>query len=141
MMEVKIVLGASHMDVNQIHKYLCEESYWARGIAFEKVKTSIEHSCCVGAFVGEKQVGFARLVTDYATFAWLSDVYVLEEFRGRGISKSMLKELLDQEWIKSLRRVMLATKDAHKLYEVFDFKPMDKPEMFMQVLSSEFVLK
>ncbi|WP_217189897.1 GNAT family N-acetyltransferase [Echinicola vietnamensis] len=138
--QVTIRCGAESMDVHAVHQYLSEVSYWARDIDFKKVQDSIEHSFCAGAFIGNEQVGFVRAVTDYTTFAWVSDVYILEEFSGKGIGQQMLREFLGQEWFGDLRRVMLATKDAHSLYEKFDFMPLDKPEMFMQVLSDKFTL-
>ncbi|QDH80015.1 GNAT family N-acetyltransferase [Echinicola soli] len=137
---ISIQFGAEKMDVTAIHHYLSEESYWARGISLEKVKMSIENAFCAGAFYQEKQVGFVRAVTDYATFAWISDVYILEEFAGAGIGKKMLSEFFAQEWFGELRRIMLATKDAHSLYEQFNFTELDKPEMIMQVLNDKFVL-
>ncbi|AWW32376.1 GNAT family N-acetyltransferase [Echinicola strongylocentroti] len=137
---VSIQFGVEKMDVTAIHHYLSEISYWARGISSDKVKLSIENSFCAGAFYGNKQVGFVRAVTDYSTFAWISDVYVLEEFAGEGIGKKMLGEFFAQEWFGEVRRIMLATKDAHSLYEQFDFTALDRPEMLMQVLSDKFTL-
>ncbi|GGF29613.1 GNAT family N-acetyltransferase [Echinicola rosea] len=137
---VTVRFGAENMDVKAIHRYLSEESYWAKGIGLEKVKSSLENSFCAGAFIADKQIGFVRAVTDYSTFAWVSDVYVLEAYSGKGIGQQMLKEFFAQEWFGELRRIMLATKDAHSLYGKFDFTSLDKPDMFMQVLSDKFTL-
>jgi GNAT superfamily N-acetyltransferase len=113
---VSIKAGKENMDVRSIRKFLTEESYWAKGIAFELVDKSLAHSFCVGAFLDGKQVGFGRVITDYYTFGWFADFYVLPEHRGAGISKKMLSFIFDQPWSKRLRRKMLNTSDGHGLY-------------------------
>lgn len=139
-MKIEIRLGAENMDLDAVHRYLSEESYWARGISKEKVAMSIENSFCVGAFLEGSLVGFARLVTDYVTFAWLSDVFVLKEAAGKGVGKQLLQAIEAQDWVNGLRRFMLATKDAHSLYAQFGFEELDRPEMFMQRLGSSYNL-
>ena len=114
--------GSEQMDVPVIHHFLSTASYWARGIRFEMVEHSIKHSFCIGAFIGDRQVAFGRVITDYATFGWLADFFVLPPHRGKGIAKAMLSVLLEQPWTKHMRRLMLNTKDAHELYRQYGFE-------------------
>lgn len=122
----------SRFDVALIHKFLSQESYWAPNIPREIVERSIEGSLCFGVFQGDQQVGFARVVTDQATFAYLSDVFILPEHRGQGLSKKLVETIMNWPTLQGLRRWMLATRDAHTLYEQFGFKALDTPENFMQ---------
>jgi GNAT superfamily N-acetyltransferase len=133
MSDVIVRSGKENMDVRSVHQFLTNDSYWAKGIPFDLVDESLSHSFCVGAFVHGAQVGFARLVTDYSTFGWLSDVYVLPEFRKRGISKLMLSHIMEQTWSKRLRRTMLNTSDGHGLYRQFGFKELAFPARIMEV--------
>lgn len=125
----------SKLDINIIHDYLSEESYWAKNIPVETVQRSIEGSHCFGLYVTEnsisKQVGFARVISDCATFAYLADVFVLESYRGKGLSKWLMKTIMDCPYLQGLRRWLLATKDAHGLYLQFGFTALDKPERIM----------
>ena len=132
MESVSIKAGKENMDVGAIHKFLTEESYWAKGIAFELVDRSLAHSFCVGAFLNGKQVGFGRVITDYYTFGWFADFYVLPEHRGAGISKKMLSFILNEPWSKRLRRKMLNTSDGHGLYRQFGFKELAHPTYIME---------
>ena len=116
-----------------IYNYLSKESYWAKGIPLQIVTEAIDCSVCFGAFKGNKQIAFARLITDNATFGYLADVFVLEEYRGKGISKNLMKVIMDYPPCKKFRRFMLATKDAHALYEKFGFKKMISPERIMEI--------
>jgi GNAT superfamily N-acetyltransferase len=120
------------MDVDAIHAYLSGESYWARGIPRETVARSIRNSLCFGVFDGDAQVAFARVVTDRATYAYLCDVYVLPAYRGRGISKWMMEAVIAHPELQGLRRWGLATQDAHGLYAQFGFRPLERPERFME---------
>lgn len=123
----------SKFQIEKIHSFLTN-SYWAKGINIETVKISIENSLCFGVFdESENQVGFARLVTDYATFAYLADVYILEEYRGLGLSKRLMTAIAGHEIFPKLRRLMLATRDAHGLYKSFGFEEITNPEIFMQI--------
>lgn len=122
----------SKMDVEAIHSYLTR-SYWAENIPHNIVKKAIEHSLCFGVFHNEAQVGFARLITDSATFAYLADVYILEEHRGKGLSKKLMENIIDHPLLQGLRRMVLATYDAHTLYEKFGFKPLNNPQTFMEL--------
>lgn len=119
------------IDVDAVHAYL-SRSYWAAGIAREVVAKSILHSLCFGLFHGREQVGFARVVSDRATYAYLSDVYVLEEHRGRGLSKRLLAAVLAHPELLGLRRFQLLTRDAHGLYAQFGFVPAARPERQME---------
>ncbi|WP_259067896.1 GNAT family N-acetyltransferase [Mucilaginibacter sp. X4EP1] len=133
MAEIVIKTGKEHMDVKEIHRFLSEESYWAKGIPYALVNHSLTHSFCIGAFADDKQIGFARVITDYHTFGWLADVYVLPEYRGKGISKTIMAHLMAQPWAKRLRRLMLNTKDAHGLYRQFQFTDLANPAYVMEV--------
>lgn len=121
----------SKIDIDTVHHYLCQ-SYWAEGIPAEVVKRSIENSLCFGVYKQEKQIGFARVVTDFATFAYLADVFILEEERGKGLSKWLMEIILGFPQLQGLRRFILATRDAHGLYEQFGFKPFARPGRWME---------
>jgi len=129
----KIKLGIENMDINAIQKFLNEESYWAKGIPREIVSISLQNSFCAGTFLDRQQIAFARLITDYATFAYLADVYVLPEFRGKGLSKLLVSEILTQPFVLKLRRILLATADAHSLYQKFGFAPPADPGTLMEI--------
>jgi GNAT superfamily N-acetyltransferase len=121
------------LDVETIHRYLSTESYWATGRSIDTVRHSIEHSLAFGLYEGDRQAGFARVITDYATFAWLADVFVLEEFRGRGLGKWFMGVIVSHPELKGLRRWVLATKDAHELYRRFGFTGLLRPERWMEM--------
>ena len=110
------------LNIEYIHYFLSKESYWAKNIPIELVKTSIEGSLCFGVYHQGKQIGFARVITDYATFGYLADVFIDKNYRGKGLSKELMKFIMEQEVIKKLRRFMLATLDAHSLYAQFGFE-------------------
>jgi GNAT superfamily N-acetyltransferase len=121
------------MKPGDIHKWLSEESYWCTHIPFQTFKTSFDNSYCVGALSGDKQIGFGRLVTDYAVLGYLADVYVAEEHRGKGLSKQMMKLIFDQDWVKGMRGIKLGTRDAHGLYRQFGFTECKHPENIMEI--------
>ena len=125
------------MDLDAVHAYLAQ-SYWAREIPKEVVAKSIRGSLCFGLFTNDRQVGFARVVTDLATFAYLCDVYVLEEHRGRGLAKWLMEAVVEHPELQGLRRFLLATRDAHGLYERFAFTPLARPEIFMEINRPNF---
>lgn len=129
--EYTISTERARLDSAFVHDFL-SRSYWAQNIPSETVRRSIENSLCFGLFEAEKQIGFARVVTDYATFAYLCDVFVIENKRGRGLSKWLMETILAHPELQNLRRWMLATKDAHGLYCQFGFTALDAPEVFMQ---------
>lgn len=122
------------LDIKAIHQYLSNESYWAKNIPIALVEKSIEGSLCFGVYHQGRLVGFARMVTDCATFGYLADVFILEAYRGRGLSKWLMKEIVQYPLLQPLRRWMLATQDAHELYRQFGFTALDKPERIMQRL-------
>jgi GNAT superfamily N-acetyltransferase len=129
--EYVISTDKNRFDLGVVHGFL-STSYWAAGIPLEIVKKSIEHSLSFGVYKGEQQVGFARVVTDYATFAYIGDVFILEEFRGRGLSKWMMEIIADHPELQGLRRWLLLTRDAHRLYEKTGFVRPRTPERYME---------
>lgn len=123
----------TRLDLTLIHDYLSNRSYWAKGRTIEVVERSIANSLCFGVFnEDDKQVGFARTVTDYAVFAWVMDVFILEDYRGQGLSKLLMKEIMSHPDLQGLRRWGLMTADAHSLYQQFGFTAPSKPEMVME---------
>lgn len=129
--EYSISTDKSLLQIDVVHGFLTS-SYWAAGIPRETVERSIEGSLCYGAYRGERQVGFARVITDRATFAYIGDVFVIEEERGRGLSKVLMQAITSTPELQGLRRWMLVTRDAHELYSKFDFKPLAHPECIME---------
>lgn len=123
----------SRINLSYVHRYLSERSYWARGIPLETVTTSIENSFCAGIYKDEQQVGFGRLITDYATFGYLADVFIDEAHRGQGLGKKLVGFILDTEMVYSLRRIILGTKDAHDLYTRYGFSPLKNPQSFLEI--------
>jgi GNAT superfamily N-acetyltransferase len=128
-----ITTSKGRLDVDAIHGYLTT-SYWSPGVSKETIVRAIANSLCFGLFHGAHQVGFARVITDKATFAYLSDVYVLEPHRGKGLSKWMLEVIRDHPELQGLRRFMLATSDAHGLYSQFGFAPLVNPSRMMEIV-------
>jgi GNAT superfamily N-acetyltransferase len=137
-----ISIDKTKLDVELIWNYLNKESYWAKNIPIELVKKSIECSFCFGLYFGDpagetadhknyEQVGFARVITDHATFGYLADVFIVDKWRGQGLSKWMMKEVMAHPELQGFRRWLLATKDAHGLYRQFGFDTLDKPERIM----------
>ena len=121
------------MKTDDIYKWLSQEAYWCKDIPYELFKTTFDNSFCIGAIIDGRQIAYARLITDQATFGYLADVFVTEEHRGKGISKKMMQVLFDLDWVKGLRRVMLATRDAHGLYKQFGFTECKSPERLMEI--------
>lgn len=121
------------LQIKVIHAYLSKESYWAQNIPLAVVEQTIQGSQCFGVYTEGKQIGYARVITDLASFGYLADVFILEEYRGKGLSKQLLSFILNYEPLKKLRRFMLATKDAHSLYAGFGFKPLLEPSRFMEI--------
>ena len=131
-MNYEVTTDSSRLDLDAIHAYLTR-SYWSPGIPKATVARAIEHSVCAGAYLGADQVGFARVVTDRASFGYLADVYVLEAHRGQGLSKALVGTLLAHPDLQNLRRLMLTTRDAQGLYSRFGFKPLAAPDRFMEL--------
>jgi len=136
--EYTISTEPARLDISLLHNYLSTTSYWAQGRTVEVVKRSIENSLCFGLYkIGAahpEQVGFARVVTDYATFAWLADVFVLAESRGQGLAKWLLEVIVSHPELQGLRRWLLATKDAPELYRRFGFAELNDPARWMERL-------
>jgi GNAT superfamily N-acetyltransferase len=128
---VSISFDAETLDLDVIHGFLTT-SYWSPGIPRETVARAIAGSLCVGAYADGAQVGFARLVTDRATFAWLADVFVLPEARGQGVARRMVQALMDHPEMQGLRRWLLATLDAHGVYAALGWTPLAHTERFLE---------
>jgi GNAT superfamily N-acetyltransferase len=122
----------SRLNVVLIHDFISNTSYWGQGRTLEVVQRSLDNSLNFGLYNNRNQVGFARVVTDYATFAWIADVFVLPEHRGHGLSKWLMEVMLAHPSLQGFRRWVLATKDAHSLYERFGFIPLHRPERWME---------
>jgi GNAT superfamily N-acetyltransferase len=130
--EFVISTDPARLDLEMIHEFLTN-CYWARGIPRETVARSIEHSLCFGVYDGNgAQVGLARVISDFATIAYLGDVFVLESHRGRGLSKWMMECVMQHPELQGLRRWILLTRDAHGLYEQYGFTPLKSPESYME---------
>ncbi len=129
----------SKIEVETVHEYLSKHSYWAQNIPYAVVQTSIQNSFCFGVFFEGRQVGFARLITDKATFAYLADVFILPEHRGKGLSKWLMQAMQALPELKGLRRWLLGTKDAHGLYAQFGWTPFtdEQTKRFMQLHNPE----
>ena len=127
----------SKIDIDYVHGFLTQ-SYWSPGVPIQVVKKAMEGSLCFGIYDNDlqtlppgRQVGYARMITDKATFGWLADVFIDESYRGRGLGKWLVEMILAHPDLQGLRRILLATKDAHKLYEQCGFSPINNPERFM----------
>ncbi|MDD4903450.1 MAG: GNAT family N-acetyltransferase [Candidatus Bipolaricaulis sp.] len=130
--DVEISTDRARLDVEVVHDFLCHFSYWAHGRPIEQVRRSIENSLCFGAYVGAAQVGFARVVTDYATFAWICDVFVLESHRGHGLGKQIIQAVVEHPALRDLRLMILATRDAHSLYSGYGgFRTIEVADRWM----------
>ncbi len=133
----RLSFDPAELQLDAIHAYL-QRSYWSPGIPKETVAKAIQHSLCIGAYAPDgAQVGFARLATDHATFGYLADVYVLEAHRGKGLSRAMVEALLALPEVQGFRRLLLATRDAHGLYEKLGFESVTDPKPFMQIVRKD----
>ena len=128
---ISVDTDQNRLDLKTIHEFLTN-SYWARGIPLEVVERSIRGSLCFGLYDGDQQVGFARVASDCATFAYLADVFVVESHRGRGLGKTLMASIVAHQSLQGLRRWLLATRDAHGLYAQFGFVPLAAPDRFME---------
>ena len=129
--EFSISTDREDLDVDLIHDFLTK-SYWAAGIPRNVVARSIQNSLCFGLYRGSRQVGFARVISDYATYAYIADVFVIEEFRGQALGKWLMECIVAHPQLQGLRRWALATKDAHGLYQQFGFSALASPERHME---------
>jgi GNAT superfamily N-acetyltransferase len=130
--QYEISTERGRLEIALIHDFLAS-SYWARGIPRDVVEKSIRNSLCFGAFHGGRQVGFARVITDYTAIAYIADVFVVPEHRGRGVAKMLMRAIVGHPELQGLRRLLLATRDAHGLYAQFGFQPLAHPEDFMTI--------
>jgi GNAT superfamily N-acetyltransferase len=121
----------SKLDINYIHQFL-SRSYWAESIPVETVQRSIDGSLCFGVYDGNQQIGFARVITDNATFGYLADVFVDENYRGKKLGIWLMETIMSRPELQGFRNWMLGTRDAHGLYEKFGFKPLEQPERIMR---------
>jgi len=135
--DYSISTDKSKINIELVHDYLCNHSYWAEGIPIETVKKSIDHSLCFGLYNNGRQIGFARVISDFATYAYLADVFIVPEERGKGLSKWMMQVILNHPELQGLRRFVLATKDAHGLYEQFGFIVYPNPDRIMTMNNAE----
>ncbi|WP_109098054.1 GNAT family N-acetyltransferase [Aquimarina sp. AU58] len=133
-MSIVISTDKEKLDIDFIHKFLTR-SYWATGRTKEQVKTTIEHSMCFGIYLDQKQIGFTRVLTDYVVYAYLMDVFIIEQQRGNGYAKQLMQVVMDHPELQAIRRWMLLTKDAHKLYQQFGFDSIDNPSWVMGKLN------
>ena len=130
--EYTISTDNNRLDIRIIHDFISNQSYWAQGRPIQTVQRSLDNSLNFGLYKNNQQIGFARVVTDYATFAWIADVFVLPEYRGQGLSKWLVEVILSHPELQGFRRWVLATKDAHNLYARFGFIPLHRPERWME---------
>ncbi len=135
--EFTISTHKPRLQFDVIQSFLANDSYWAKRRTPEQTRTAIEHSICFGLYHDDKQIGFARVVCDQATFAYLGDVFVLQEYRGRGLSKWLIETIVRHPELQGLRRWLLATKDAHRLYEKSGFTPLKFPERWMELTAPD----
>ncbi len=120
------------LDIKTIHNYLTR-SYWSKGIPFEIVKKTIENSFCFGVYDETSQIGFARVISDFVTFGYLADVFILEEHQGKGLGIWLIECILNHPDLQGFRKWLLVTKDAHRLYEKFGFRNLAMPETYMEI--------
>ncbi len=135
--DYEISTDVHRLDVDVIHKFLAEDSYWSPGIPRSLVERAMANSLCFGVYHRAAQVGFARVVTDRSTFALLADVFILRDHRGKGLSKWLMRCVVGHEDLQGLRRLLLLTSDAHGLYSQFGFEPLGNPSRFMEVLRQD----
>jgi len=130
--EYTISTDSERLDLAIIHDFISNQSYWGRGRRIETVQRALDHSLNFGVFKNDQQVGFARVVTDFATFAWVADLFILEEHRGQGLAEWLMKSILSHPELQGFRRWVLATKDAHELYRKFGFQELRRPERWLE---------
>ncbi|MBG6130501.1 N-acetylglutamate synthase-like GNAT family acetyltransferase [Aquimarina sp. EL_43] len=133
-MSIVISTDKEKLDINFIHEFLTR-SYWAKGRTKEQIQTTIEHSMCFGIYLDEKQIGFTRVLTDYVVYAYLMDVFIIEQQQGNGYAKQLMQAVMGHPKLQTIRRWMLLTKDAHKLYQQFGFDSIDNPSWVMGKLN------
>ena len=130
--EFVVSTNRARLELDTLHNFLTH-CYWAEGISREVVARSLDNSLCFGVFHGPHQIGFARVISDYATYAYLGDVFILDAYRGRGLAKFLMQCIRQHPQLQGLRRWALATRDAHGLYTQFGFRPLIRPKRFMEI--------
>lgn len=130
--EFAISTDNARLDVEAVQQFLAEESYWAANRTIEQTRLAIENSLCFGVYHDDTQIGFARVISDFATFAYVGDVFILDAYRGRGLSKWLMQTIVEHPGLQNLRRWLLATRDAHGLYARYGFAPLRFPERWME---------
>lgn len=135
--EYQITTDKSKMDLVAIHDFLSKHSGWSDNIPFEKVKTSIDNSLNIGLFHFDKQIGFARVISDFSTIAYLGDIYILDSYRGQGLSKKLMDFVMNHPKLQGLRRWILLTSTADWLYEKYGFVKVPKPEIYMELFDPD----
>ncbi len=138
--EIRISTNRADVNLDVVHAFLSLDAYWSKNIPFELVRKAVENSYCFSAFIEDRQVGFARVISDGATFAYLCDVFTLPEFRGRGVGKRLMQSVQAHPELQGLRRWMLMTADAHKLYESYGFRVLAKPDRAMEISKPDIYL-
>lgn len=131
--EYSISTEKNRIDLKAVHSFLSTEAYWCIGIPFERVQKAVENSLNFGLYHLDRQIGFARIISDYATIAYLGDVYVLPEYRGKGLSKWMMETIMTHPELQGLRRWILLTGDAHGLYRQFGWVDVASPDKWMEL--------
>ncbi|WP_029489860.1 GNAT family N-acetyltransferase [Aquimarina agarivorans] len=131
--EFHISTDKSKLDIDAIHEFLSTQAYWCLNIPKNKVKISIENSLCFGLYNKDKQIGFARIITDFSTIAYLGDVYILKEYRGKGLSKWLLETIINFPKLQGLRRWILLTGDAHELYRKYGWTDLADSNNWMEL--------
>lgn len=130
---LRISADKGELDIDVIHAFLHNHAAWSKGISRQTVEKSIQGALCFGAYLGHRQVGFARVVTDMATFGYLCDVFILPEFRHRGYATALMHYIFDSDLLKGLRRIVLVTSDAHEVYRPCGFQKLAHPEKYMEL--------
>ena len=130
----------ARLDAEAIHAFLCHRSYWAEGRTLEAVRRSLANSLCYGLYQGDRQIGLARFITDYATYAYVCDVYVEDAFRGQGLGKWLMQCALAHPGLQGLRKISLVTRDAHELYRRFGFTEVEEPTRYMNLRPGNLTL-
>ena len=137
MPDYEVSIDPARLDRDLVHRFLSEDSYWAKGVTREVVDRSIENSMSFGIYWGNEQVAFARVITDRATFAWLADVFVVPEHRAQGLGKRLVESVLAHRDLQGVRRWLLGTADAHELYRRYGFRELQAPRRFMALEADE----
>jgi GNAT superfamily N-acetyltransferase len=139
--DYELTTDLARIDVKAVHEELSERTYWAKGMPIETLRRALENSLCFGISRAGRLAAFGRVITDRATYAYLSDVFVVEAERGRGLSKWMMEHVIAHPELQGLRRFALMTKDAHKLYEKFGFSLSKTPERYMESVNPDVYKK